>query len=245
MIFGVFVFITLILTVNAYTGLEERDGFSECYVIDYMTGSDARLYNCSGVVTMYQDYSDRNTDSDGYYYPESDIFYNNKMGFATYDMLGDSANFSDGGLTKHTDVEASGIQTSGGVCLNLIISFIQWAASHISKATKTVVSACLVEGHLVRHNGRGMILRMDVQNNRFSGADCDSEAQWETITGALKKWIGSHNHMCGTWCMGMTHGGDWTGYVSLGVEIAVDSCDLVFKWGGLCTPVGKKDDTGK
>lgn len=245
---GLIIFTCMALRVYAYTGLEELDGYNGCEVIDYMTGEDARLYNCSGIITLYQDYGGRYIDNDTYDYPLNALFNAEHMGFATFDTFPDTYDTTDLNLTKRRNVYVCGIQTAAGVCLNLITSFIEWASSHTAKAFKAMGTGCLLETQLVRHNGNGRIIRITAQNNRVSGADCDTSAQWKTISGAMEKWFDEHKHFCGTWCLDMTHSGDWVGYISLGVGesgINVADCKNVFTWGGECTQGGKNDYTGK
>lgn len=53
-----------------------------------------------------------------------------------------------------------------------------------------------------------------------SGRNCDTTAQQETIQGALDKAYRNyvHNDYNGIWCMDLTHGGNWVGYLLVGPD---------------------------
>mmetsp|Transcript_7685 Transcript_7685/g.7623 ORF Transcript_7685/g.7623 Transcript_7685/m.7623 type:complete len:252 (+) Transcript_7685:46-801(+) len=239
----VVLFIAYIFPVLAYMELQNLEGFEECEVIDYMVGEDARLYNCSGTNTSYQDYENKSTNSSYYEYPVNADFNKLMMGFATFDNMLTNAEANDSViLGKRTNMFMYDIQTASGVFQALLTSFIKWGSRHMSKPFKVMGSACTMEKQLISHNGEGRILRMTVQNNHINWADCDTSAQRKTIAGAIDRWVKDHSHLCGTWCMNLTHSGDWIGYISLGIgesSIQVPDCDRVFTWGAECSSVGK------
>ncbi|TDZ71680.1 hypothetical protein CTRI78_v001892 [Colletotrichum trifolii] len=49
-----------------------------------------------------------------------------------------------------------------------------------------------------------------------TGRNCDTTAQLETIAGAVQNYIrDSDSNLCGVHCIKLTHGGTWTGYVTI------------------------------
>ena len=51
-----------------------------------------------------------------------------------------------------------------------------------------------------------------------SGRNCDTTAQHDTISGAIKKYLAdtNGNKLCGTECLRMDHGGTWDGWLEIG-----------------------------
>ncbi|KAL6831562.1 hypothetical protein V8C40DRAFT_236752 [Trichoderma camerunense] len=49
-----------------------------------------------------------------------------------------------------------------------------------------------------------------------TGRNCDTSAELKTIQGAIAEYLRSvDDHVCGVHCLKLTHGGTWTGYVTL------------------------------
>ncbi|OQE39817.1 hypothetical protein PENCOP_c006G01068 [Penicillium coprophilum] len=53
---------------------------------------------------------------------------------------------------------------------------------------------------------------------KSSGRNCDTKAQHDTISGAIKKYMADmeHEKICGTHCLRLDYGGTWDGWLNLG-----------------------------
>lgn len=245
--------IVIITVTYAYVPLEDREGYTTCSVIDYMAGTDTRLYNCSGIITLYQDYLSNSEEVPEYIvYPKHSAINGGITGCTTFDDSPlSSVSDSTENFNKQRNVYVYGTQTytqrAAGVFLNLVTGFIEWASSHV-ESFKHMGPVCGTKDQLVRHNGYGYILRISIENNNIRGSDCDPTSQQEKIAGAIEEWIQGHGHLCGTWCMDLSHSGDWEGYISLGTgknSIDVENCRNVFTWGSECTQVSNNGYTDK
>ncbi|KAI0840133.1 hypothetical protein F5Y06DRAFT_294803 [Hypoxylon sp. FL0890] len=79
---------------------------------------------------------------------------------------------------------------------------------------------------------------------RAEGRHCDTTAEQKTIQGAIQKFIdGIHNTLCGVDCIKLTHGGTWTGYVTIaadGIDPSHYYCGKSDVW-STCGSGGKND----
>jgi hypothetical protein len=77
-----------------------------------------------------------------------------------------------------------------------------------------------------------------------TGRNCDTTAQASTIAGSIDKYLRAQNsNVCGVHCLKMTHGGTWTGYVTLapqGTDLNSFYCGSSDSF-GKCSNGGKKD----
>lgn len=234
-----------LLCLCKYTHLYELEGWQECTLIQNRVEDDYSVYDCGGKNVTYQDYQNQ-TDDDYYYaYPEN-VFYNSSdAAFYAVDEFPLGSN-STNQLSKRANVFVRSKQVWVGTCSALAASFITWSALHMAKKFKELSTACQIEENLVRHNGNGHVVHMSVTQNAASGENCDTTAQWKTIAGAMEKWYKEHEHLCGEWCLKMTHGGNWEGYASLGVGdnfMWASECESYGYYGGVSG--GKNDYTGK
>jgi hypothetical protein len=77
-----------------------------------------------------------------------------------------------------------------------------------------------------------------------SGRNCDTTAQAGTIAGSIDKYLRAQDsNVCGVHCLKMTHGGTWTGYVTLapqGTDLDSFYCGSSNSF-GQCSSGGKND----
>lgn len=81
-----------------------------------------------------------------------------------------------------------------------------------------------------------------------TGRNCDTTAELSTIAGSIEKWFKKENSgkVCGFQCLSLTHGGTWTGYVSVGTNqdlIKYTSCNQNTGSFSSCESGGKNDLT--
>jgi hypothetical protein len=77
-----------------------------------------------------------------------------------------------------------------------------------------------------------------------TGNNCDTTAQASTIAGSIDKYLRAQDsNVCGVHCLKMTHGGTWTGYVTLapqGTDLNSFYCGSSNSF-GQCSSGGKND----
>lgn len=170
---------------------------------------------------------------------------NNKIvSFATFE----SDNQTDvSNLHKRKDVNLCWKEVVKGACREFSRSAVAQVGEFLT--TKLIhledYQICKeVQYYTMTANGE-TVLHIGVESTTVSGAgDCSTTAEFDTVLGAIDKFLNKHKNICKTWCMKLTHGGNWIGYVKIGISDDTwdgFGCNVQQNYGG-CILGGKHDE---
>ena len=110
----------------------------------------------------------------------------------------------------------SWIEKINGVCREVSSTVIQVGQFLIAKLIPVEDYQCrIVQYYFMTGNGE-RVLRIGVKS---SGEEkCSSTVEVYKVLGEISKFLEKHTHTCKTWCLKLTHDGNWVGYVKNGID---------------------------